>query len=217
MHLPAGAADLHLPRPPPRQARTAKADPPVRRRRSPSTPARGAPSFARSRSPMTLKGRHWVMLWLALFLGVAAAVQLRQTAAIRSAGRLARLRQERITLESRQADLERRIREASSRQVLGRKAQEDLHLHFPTRLRTSPPRPARAGGGALMARVQARLGLLQAVLGLSLPRGRGSGRPGPVVAGGSLRGGSVQHPHRGAEARGASGHPLRPSRNCRWQ
>jgi predicted Holliday junction resolvase-like endonuclease len=80
---------------------------------------------------MTLKGRHWVMLWLALFLGVAAAVQLRQTAAIRTASRMARLRQERITLESRQADLERRIREASSRQVLGKKAQEDLHLHFP--------------------------------------------------------------------------------------
>jgi len=71
------------------------------------------------------------MLWLALFLGVAAAVQLRQTAAIRTASRVARLRQERITLESRQADLERRIREASSRSVLGKKAQEDLQLHFP--------------------------------------------------------------------------------------
>jgi len=96
---------------------------------------------------MTLKGRHWVMLWLALFLVVAAAVQLRQTAGIRTAGRLARLRQQRITLESRQADLERRIREASSRPVLGRKAQEDLHLHVPRDSEQAPlalPAPAEA-------------------------------------------------------------------------
>lgn len=80
---------------------------------------------------MTLKGRHWVMLWLVLFLLVAAAVQVRQTSAFRTARRLAGLREERATLEARQADLERRIRDASSRPVLGRKAQEDLHLHFP--------------------------------------------------------------------------------------
>jgi predicted Holliday junction resolvase-like endonuclease len=94
---------------------------------------------------MTLKGRHWVMLWLALFLVVAAAVQLRQTAGIRTASRLARLRQQRITLESRQADLERRIREASSRPVLGRKAQEDLGLHVPRDSEQAPlklPAPA---------------------------------------------------------------------------
>lgn len=94
---------------------------------------------------MTLKGRHWVMLWLALFLVVAAAVQLRQTSAIRTAGRLAKLRQQRITLESREADLERRIREASSRPVLGKKAQEDLRLHFPRDSEQAPlaiPGPA---------------------------------------------------------------------------
>jgi hypothetical protein len=80
---------------------------------------------------MTLKGRHWVMLWLALFLAVATAVQLRQTTSYRAAQRLAALRQQRATLEARQADLERRIREASSRPVLGRTAQEKLDLHFP--------------------------------------------------------------------------------------
>lgn len=80
---------------------------------------------------MTLKGRHWVMLWLALFLVVATVVQLRQTASIRMARRVAALRQERANLEARQADLERRIRDASSRSVLGRKAVADLDLHFP--------------------------------------------------------------------------------------
>ena len=44
---------------------------------------------------MTLKGRHWVMLWLALFLLVATVVQVRQTASIRMARRVAGLRQER--------------------------------------------------------------------------------------------------------------------------
>lgn len=95
---------------------------------------------------MTLKGRHWVMLWLALFLGVAAAVQTRQTASFRTAQRLGALRRERATLEARQADLERRIREASSRPVLGRKAQEDLHLHFPRDSEQAPlPLPAPPG------------------------------------------------------------------------
>jgi len=96
---------------------------------------------------MTLKGRHWVMLWLALFLVVAITVQWRQTASIRSARRLAALRQERATLEARQADLGRRIRDASSRPVLGRTAQEDLHLHFP-RDSEQAPLPLPAPGGA---------------------------------------------------------------------
>jgi len=71
------------------------------------------------------------MLWLLLFLFVATIVQLRQTASIRMARRVAALRQERANLEARQADFERRIRDASSRAVLGRKAVADLGLHFP--------------------------------------------------------------------------------------
>jgi hypothetical protein len=95
---------------------------------------------------MTLKGRHWVMLWLALFLIVATVVQLRQTASIRMARRVAALRQERANLEARQADFERRIRDASSRPVLGRKAQADLGLHFPGDSEQAPlPLPASAG------------------------------------------------------------------------
>lgn len=95
---------------------------------------------------MTLKGRHWVMLWLALFLLVAAAVQMRQTDGLRTARRVAELRQQRATLEATQAELERRIRDASSRPVLGRKAQ-DLGLHFPRDSEQAPlaiPAPAGA-------------------------------------------------------------------------
>lgn len=95
---------------------------------------------------MTLKGRHWVMLWLALFLVVATVVQVRQTASYRLARRVGALRQERATLEARQADLERRIREASSRAVLGRIAEEELGLHFPRDSEQAPlplPPPER--------------------------------------------------------------------------
>ncbi len=96
---------------------------------------------------MTLKGRHWVMLWLALFLFVATVVQVRQTASIRMARRVAALRQERANLEARQADLERRIRDASSRPVLGKKAVVDLGLHFPRDSEQAPlPLPPFAGG-----------------------------------------------------------------------
>jgi hypothetical protein len=86
------------------------------------------------------------MLWLALFLFVATVVQLRQTASIRMARRVAALRQERANLEARQADIEQRIRQASSRAVLGRKAQVDLKLHFPKDSEQAPlPLPPLAG------------------------------------------------------------------------
>lgn len=70
------------------------------------------------------------MAWLLLFLVVAAAVVARQTAAIQAAARLRALRDERRALEARRGETERRIREASSRQILGRKA-EALGLHQP--------------------------------------------------------------------------------------
>jgi len=85
------------------------------------------------------------MLWLALFLGVATVVQLRQTASMRMARRVAALRQERANLEARQADFERRIRDASSRPVLGRKALTELDLHFPKDSEQAPL-PLPAGG-----------------------------------------------------------------------
>ena len=62
------------------------------------------------------------MVWLALFLGVAGAVITRTSASYRIARDLTRLREERASLEARRAELERRIRAASSRQVLSNRA-----------------------------------------------------------------------------------------------
>lgn len=80
---------------------------------------------------MRFKGRHWLLLWLLLFLLVTAAVVARQTAAFEVARRVGELREQRAALEARRADLERRIREASGRQVLVPKAERDLGLHLP--------------------------------------------------------------------------------------
>jgi hypothetical protein len=80
---------------------------------------------------MRLKGRHWVVLWLLIFLGGAVAVVARQTAGFRTARRLHDLREERSGLEARRAELERRIRIASSRQVLVPVAERSLGLHEP--------------------------------------------------------------------------------------
>jgi hypothetical protein len=78
-----------------------------------------------------LKGRHWLVLWLLIFLGGALIVVARQTTAFRTARRLRELREERSHLEARRADLERRIRVASSRQVLVPLARRSLGLHEP--------------------------------------------------------------------------------------
>jgi cell division protein FtsL len=72
------------------------------------------------------------MLWLGLFLVVAGLVVARQTAGYQIASRLRDLRQEHRALEARRAELERSIRELSSRQVLALKALRDLGLHEPT-------------------------------------------------------------------------------------
>jgi hypothetical protein len=77
-----------------------------------------------------LKGRHWVLLWLLVFLGGALVIVGRQTSAFRTARRLRDLREERSSLEARRAELERRIRLASSRQILVPVA-ASLGLHEP--------------------------------------------------------------------------------------
>lgn len=81
---------------------------------------------------MRLKGRHWLLLWLALFLAVATVVIARQSAGYRISRELGKLRTERASLEARRAELERRIRGASSRQVLGGRAFRALGLHDPS-------------------------------------------------------------------------------------
>ena len=67
---------------------------------------------------MTLKGRYWVVLWLLLFLGSAAAVVARQGEALRTAQRLAELRERRTALQGRRAELQRELGRATSRNVL---------------------------------------------------------------------------------------------------
>ena len=71
------------------------------------------------------------MLWLLLFLVVLIAITTRQTAGFRTARRLRELTEERTALDARRGDLERRIRAASSRQVLVPIVQRELGLHEP--------------------------------------------------------------------------------------
>ena len=80
---------------------------------------------------LRLRGRHWVLLWLLVFLGGALIVVGRQTVAFRTARTLRELREVRGSLEARRAELERRIRVASSREVLVPVARRSLGLHEP--------------------------------------------------------------------------------------
>ncbi|HWA55932.1 MAG TPA: hypothetical protein VG692_01700 [Gemmatimonadales bacterium] len=71
------------------------------------------------------------MLWLVVFLVVAVVVQARQTSAIATAGRYRKLREERTALEAERAALERQIHIATSRRVLGERAEKELGLIQP--------------------------------------------------------------------------------------
>ncbi len=79
---------------------------------------------------MRPRGRVWVAGWLLFFLAILAWVVARQTSAITAATDLGGLREERATLEARQAELLSRIREARSRSVLIPRAQR-LGLRLP--------------------------------------------------------------------------------------
>ncbi|HWB43071.1 MAG TPA: hypothetical protein VG500_17535 [Gemmatimonadales bacterium] len=72
------------------------------------------------------------MLWLIGFVCVLLAIATRQRAGFHAARRLGELREERLALEARRADLERQIRVASSRQVLVPLAERTLGLHQPS-------------------------------------------------------------------------------------
>jgi hypothetical protein len=80
---------------------------------------------------MTLRGRHWLVLWLVLFLFTAAAVVTRQREALLVAQRLRELRERRTELLGAKADLERQIGLATSRSVLVPKMQR-AGLHLPS-------------------------------------------------------------------------------------
>jgi hypothetical protein len=81
---------------------------------------------------MRLKGRHWLVLWLVLLLGVLGSITARQAAGFRTARRLRDLREERMALDARRGELERRIRVGSSRQVLVPIVEHALGLHEPS-------------------------------------------------------------------------------------
>lgn len=78
-----------------------------------------------------LKGRHWLALWLLLFLLAAAAIVTRQRLALLTAAHLAELRTRRNELEARRADLVRQIGRATSREVLVPRM-ERAGLHLPS-------------------------------------------------------------------------------------
>lgn len=70
-----------------------------------------------------------MLLWLLVFLAVTVAIQARQTAGVLAAGRVAKLREQRVALEAERATLERDIRIATGRKVLGETAEKELGLH----------------------------------------------------------------------------------------
>ena len=218
---PPDPAGLHLPGPGARQADAPRKSVAAVRRgagRQPAGAEREAPRC--SRCTMTLKGRHWVMLWLAALPRRGhGRRRCGRPPASGMARRVRRLRQERATLEARQADFERRIRDASSRPVLGRKAQADLGLHFPRDSESGAPaapagRPGNADG-ALPGASRAHPGGAGALPG----RRAGPGGPGAARA---RRGATGQGSGRAARTERGTlearrGTHLRPERRARWR
>jgi hypothetical protein len=80
---------------------------------------------------VTLRGRHWVALWLAGFLAVAAAVVWRQTEALATARDLRSLQAARGALETSRAAAAAAVRRARSRAVLVPLAEARLGLRSP--------------------------------------------------------------------------------------
>lgn len=80
---------------------------------------------------MKLKGRHWVALWLAGFLAVAAAVVWRQTEALATATELRTLEGTRGALETTRSGAAAAVRRARSRAVLVPLAENRLGLRLP--------------------------------------------------------------------------------------
>jgi hypothetical protein len=67
---------------------------------------------------VTLRGRHWIAIWLVAFLATAAAVAWRQTVAFRTAGELRRLQTQHRALETSRASAAAAVRRARSLDVL---------------------------------------------------------------------------------------------------
>ncbi len=80
---------------------------------------------------MTLRGRHWVALWLAGFLATAALVVWRQGAALSASRQLKDLQTARAALDATRAATGAAIRHARSRAVLIPLAEVRLGLRLP--------------------------------------------------------------------------------------
>ena len=80
---------------------------------------------------MTLRGRHWIALWLAGFLVMGALVVWRQTAALATARQVKALQTTRQALEVSRAAAGAAIRRDASRAVLVPLAQSRLGLRLP--------------------------------------------------------------------------------------
>ena len=80
---------------------------------------------------MQLKGRHWVLLWLLSFWEVQWRLLRDKLPLFRPLAGSHDLREERRSLEAQRADLERRIRLASSREILVPMAKRTFGLHEP--------------------------------------------------------------------------------------
>ena len=80
---------------------------------------------------MPLKGRHWVALALAGFLGVALTVVWRQSAALQTSRDLQAVRKTRGTLEVQKSTAIGDISRARSRAVLVPLAEQKLGLRLP--------------------------------------------------------------------------------------
>jgi hypothetical protein len=75
-----------------------------------------------------MKGRYWIAFWLLCFIIATGIVAVRTQQGFALASELGRLRDRRASLEAQKADLERRIRQATSRAVLGAVVAERLGL-----------------------------------------------------------------------------------------
>lgn len=79
-----------------------------------------------------MRGRTRIALVLIGFVLVATGVIWRRSFGVVRAREQQRLEQQRASLEAERARLEREIRDASSRERLGRVVEERLHMHLPS-------------------------------------------------------------------------------------
>ena len=78
-----------------------------------------------------VRGRHWVMLWLGLFLGVALLIVWRQSTALATSRELQQLQKTRGALEVSKSAVIADIHRARSRGVLVPLAERRLGLRLP--------------------------------------------------------------------------------------